>query len=44
MFWIELIIGLIVGAALGVIIMALCITAHNADNSTTVKHLDKHDK
>lgn len=44
MFWIGLIIGLIVGAGLGVILMALFVTAHNVDNNITVKHLDKHDK
>lgn len=44
MFWIGLIVGLIVGTGLGVILMALFVTAHNTDNNITVKHLDKHDK
>lgn len=44
MFWIGLTIGLIAGTVLGVVVTALCVTAHNADNSITVKHLDEHDK
>jgi uncharacterized membrane-anchored protein YhcB (DUF1043 family) len=35
MFWIGLVVGLVVGGAVGLIVTALCVAAHNADNCNT---------